>query len=233
MVKAPNVASPPADRVNRKSSLQTLGPLHYDEKMEKRDRILSCRHWIFDLDGTLTLPVHDFALIRSELRIPDGADILGHLDSLSEHEALPLRKRLHEMETELLTRTAAATGADELLSRLASRGSRLGILTRNTRVTAISTLAAIGAEGYFDPSCIIGRDDSLPKPDPEGVEKLCSGWGTPPDEAVMVGDYFFDLQSGRAAGAATVHVDPTRTFRWPELADLMVVNLRELSELLD
>ena len=45
----------------------------------------------------------------------------------------------------------------------------------------------------------------------------------------MVGDYGFDLQTGRAAGAATIHVDPTRSFRWPELTDIAVGSLAELA----
>jgi len=46
----------------------------------------------------------------------------------------------------------------------------------------------------------------------------------------MVGDYLFDLQVGRAAGTATIHVDGSGAFRWPELADLAVVDLGELAE---
>jgi phosphoglycolate phosphatase-like HAD superfamily hydrolase len=44
----------------------------------------------------------------------------------------------------------------------------------------------------------------------------------------MVGDYQYDLQAGRSAGALTVHVDTTRSFRWPELADVSVTTLEEL-----
>jgi hypothetical protein len=44
----------------------------------------------------------------------------------------------------------------------------------------------------------------------------------------MVGDYLYDLQAGRSAGALTVHVDATRSFRWPELADVGVGTLEEL-----
>jgi phosphoglycolate phosphatase-like HAD superfamily hydrolase len=44
----------------------------------------------------------------------------------------------------------------------------------------------------------------------------------------MVGDYQYDLQAGRSAGALTVHVDTTRRFRWPELADVSVGTLEEL-----
>ena len=44
--------------------------------------LASLRHWVFDLDGTLTKAVHDFALIRRALEIPPEADILGHLAAL-------------------------------------------------------------------------------------------------------------------------------------------------------
>ncbi|RMH01984.1 MAG: HAD family hydrolase, partial [Planctomycetota bacterium] len=45
---------------------------------------------------------------------------------------------------------------------------------------------------------------------------------------VMVGDFRFDLEAGRAAGCLTVHVDPAGAFPWPELADLKVRGLAEL-----
>ena len=37
------------------------------------------RHWVFDMDGTLTVAVHDFAAIRRALEIPPQDDILAHL----------------------------------------------------------------------------------------------------------------------------------------------------------
>ena len=37
------------------------------------------RNWVFDMDGTLTVAVHDFAAIREALKIPAEHDILTHL----------------------------------------------------------------------------------------------------------------------------------------------------------
>jgi hypothetical protein len=51
------------------------------------DLLKSRNSWVFDLDGTLTLPMHDFAFIRHELAIPDGSDILEHLGTLLPEEA--------------------------------------------------------------------------------------------------------------------------------------------------
>lgn len=199
--------------------------------MAHRHQILARRCWIFDLDGTLTLAVHDFPAIRTALGMTDGdPDILRFIASLPAAEAAARHARLMEIEYELAARTAAAPGAGRLLDLLSSRGSRVGILTRNTRDIALHTLAQIGLRQYFDPDAILGRDEAAPKPHPEGIAKLLETWGSAPNEAVMVGDYLYDLQVGRAAGTATIHVDRSGAFRWPDLADLEVATLEELAE---
>jgi HAD superfamily hydrolase (TIGR01509 family) len=199
--------------------------------MAHHHNILARRCWIFDLDGTLTLPVHDFPAIRTALGMAESdPDILHFLASLPAAEAAPRHARLIEIEYELAARTAAAPGAGRLLDQLLRRGTKVGILTRNTREIALHTLGMIGLKQYFSPDAILGRDEAEPKPHPEGIAKLLHAWGSAPDEAVMVGDYLFDLQVGRAAGTATIHVDGSGAFRWPELADLAVANLEELAE---
>ena len=194
--------------------------------------ILSRQFWVFDLDGTLTLPVHDFSVIRTALGVPRGTDILGYLASLPEEEAQPLHEKLAEIEAGLLDRIEPAPGLLHLVETLHRRGSRLGILTRNTREIARQTLQRLGVVDYFCGECVLGRGCAPPKPDPEGLFRLAEQWGTAPQELVMVGDYIFDLQTGRNAGAATVHVDRTRSFAWPELTDIGVATLAELLELL-
>lgn len=191
--------------------------------------ILDRRHWVFDLDGTLTVAVHDFAAIRRELRIPDDSDILGHLDSLPEMEARPLHQRLREIELELAHQTAAALGAVHLIEELHARGSLLGVLTRNTRANALRTLNLIGLGHYFEAGFVLGRDEAAPKPDPDGILQLADLWDADPAEMVMVGDYLYDLQAGRSAGAMTVHIDPAGDFRWPELADIKIGSLMEIT----
>lgn len=199
------------------------------ERSPGRADILDRKHWVFDLDGTLTVAIHDFALIRSVLGVPQGADILGHLESLPEAEALVARGRLNEIEDELAGRTEPAPGALGLMQLLHGRGVRLGVLTRNTRGNALRTLERIGLAPYIAPCDVLGREEALAKPDPDGIFKLALSWGAPASVLVMVGDYGFDLQTGRAAGAATIHVDPSRAFRWPELTDIAVATLAELA----
>ena len=194
--------------------------------------IMARSHWVFDLDGTLTVPVHDFAAIRADLGIPDGVDILGHIDSLPEREARRLHRRLDEIEDGLAARAEPAPGAVCLVEALHRQGRCLGIVTRNTRGIALRVLETIGIGGRFAPEDVLGRHDALPKPDPHGLAILSTRWGGTGGSMVMVGDYLFDLQCGRACGAATIHVDRSRSFRWPELTDIAVGSLEELAELL-
>ena len=106
----------------------------------------------------------------------------------------------------------------ELVRELAGRGYRLGILTRNARELAHITLEAIGLADCFAASDVLGRDDAKPKPDPDGLLKLAAAWDVAPGEMVMVGDYRFDLDCGRAAGTRTVLVNLPEN-PWPALVD--------------
>ena len=176
------------------------------------------KHWVFDMDGTLTVAVHDFAAIRVAPDIPATDDILTHLAALPADEAAAKHAWLLAHERELALGSVAATGAVELVRELAGRGYRLGILTRNARELAHVTLQAIGLADCFAAEDVLGRDDAPPKPDPGGLLKLARAWEVAPQEMVMVGDYRFDLDCGRAAGTKTVLVNLPEN-PWSELAD--------------
>ena len=191
--------------------------------------LLSRQHWIFDLDGTLTVAVHDFKAIKEALGIPPEADILGYLDALPPEEAAPLHSKLDRIERELSKKTAAAAGARELLAMLAEDDCVLGVLTRNTHTIARLTLQLTGLEHFFPVAYIIGRHEAPPKPDPAGALHLSGLWNADPDDIVLIGDYHYDLHCGRSIGAATIHVDTSGEFRWSELADLRVTSLCEVA----
>ena len=75
------------------------------------------RHWVFDMDGTLTLAVHDFPAIKVALQIPPEDDILTHLAALPADEAaaklgLSAVLRVEDGVVEVLPATGKfATGA--------------------------------------------------------------------------------------------------------------------------
>ncbi|WP_392604254.1 HAD family hydrolase [Stutzerimonas sp. CQPMC-PStu] len=171
------------------------------------------------MDGTLTIAVHDFPAIKRALDIPPDDDILHHLAALPADEAASKRAWLLEHERELAYAATAATGARELLHALRERGCRLGVLTRNAHELALVTLQAVGMGDYFASDDILGRDEAPPKPDPGGLLHLADRWSVAPSELVMVGDYRFDLECAKAAGARSVLVNLPENL-WPELTDL-------------
>ncbi|MEE4102318.1 HAD family hydrolase [Pseudomonas viridiflava] len=185
--------------------------------------LLDIRHWVFDMDGTLTVPVHDFPAIKRELGIPQDADILGHLAALPAAESAAKHAWLLEHERELALGSLPADGAVELVRELAARGYRLGILTRNARELAHITLEAIGLADCFAVDDVLGRDEATPKPHPAGLLKLARAWEVEPKKMVMIGDYRHDLDCGRAAGAKTILVNLPEN-PWPELADWHAVD---------
>ena len=189
------------------------------------------RNWVFDMDGTLTVAVHDFAAIRVALDIPAEHDILTHLAALPADEAAAKHAWLLEHERDLAIASTAAAGAVELVRELAERGCRLGILTRNARELAHVTLEAIGLADCFAVEHILGRDEAAPKPSPDGLLKIANAWGVAPGDLVMVGDYRFDLDCGRAAGARTVLVNLSDN-PWPELVDWHAADCRALKVML-
>ncbi|NIF19012.1 HAD family hydrolase [Pantoea sp. Cy-639] len=193
--------------------------------------LAAIRHWVFDMDGTLTVAVHDFAAIREALEIPVEHDILTHLAALPAAEAAAKHAWLLEHERDLAIASKAAEGAVALVRELAARGCRLAILTRNARELAHVTLQAIGLADCFPVEQILGRDEARPKPDPDGLLQIARAWQVAPQEMVMVGDYRFDLDCGRAAGTRTVLVNlPDNP--WPQLADWHAADCRALQAML-
>ena len=200
--------------------------------MSDNYHLLKRKYWIFDLDGTLTVAVHDFNAIRKELGIPEGQPIIKTLDSLPGEESRVQKKKLQDIEEKLAQNASPAPGVKRLLETLLPRNYYLGILTLNSRENAWITLEALDLAKYFSKESVIGRWCAEPKPSPKGINKLLNYWNVSAGDALIVGDYLYDLQVGRAAEIATVHVDPSATFSWPELADISFCSLNELTDIL-
>ncbi len=192
--------------------------------------LLSRRHWIFDLDGTLTVAAHDFDAIREQLGMQPGQPIVKSLSAMPHSQSEPLKKKLQSIEIKIAQNARPAPGAESLLDALKTLGCRIGLLTLNTRENAWITLQTLKIAHHFDESFVIGRWCAPPKPSPEGILKMVKQWGIHPEETVVVGDYLFDLQMGRAAGSGTIHVDLTGKSQWPELTDLHCISLNELRD---
>ena len=189
--------------------------------------------WVFDMDGTLTLGIHDFEAIRKTLELPVGSPILESLRQLPAEVAAVKHKQLRDIELDIARQATAQPGAHELLELLIAQGKQIGILTRNGKDIAHETLAACGLMDFFDPSLVLSRDCHAPKPEPDGILALLNAWNAPPTKAVMVGDYKFDLMAGQRAETATVYIDTAGEFVWSDYADYGVRSLKSVVDWLE
>ena len=191
----------------------------------------SDRHvWLFDLDGTLTVPAHDFMYARQELGIAADEDILTAVAERPPRERAAAERWLCQWELEVAAEARLQDDAARLVAHLAEAGCRLGVLTRNTRDVALRTLDAIGLRSVMHhDDVILGRDSARPKPHPDGILQLLQRLDASPREAVMVGDYLYDVRAGRAAKTATVLVCRHGETGWEAEADLVTDRLWPLS----
>ena len=185
-------------------------------------------HWIFDLDGTLTVSAHDFEHMRNELGLEPQVPILEALQAMPEDKAAPLWEALNELEFYYAGKASIMQGANELLQKLHDNGRQLAILTRNTMPVVKHTLEACSIDQFFPLDHILDRDSCIPKPSPDGIQRLLKFWQADADDTVMVGDFLYDLEAGKGAGVATVHLDTRGDVDWSEFTDIRVEGLGEI-----
>jgi HAD superfamily hydrolase (TIGR01549 family) len=189
---------------------------------------LSRRHWIFDMDGTLTLAAHDFQAFKQNHGLDPSKPILEQIPDLPLERQNEVHRELVKWEGSIADQAQRAPGALPLLQNLQARNYQLAILTRNTRELALRTLHAAGIRDFFPDPFVLGRGCAEPKPSPAGVLQILGQWGASPTDAVMVGDYLFDLEAGRSAGVFTIYIDREDSRMWQDQADLSLTRLDQL-----
>jgi HAD superfamily hydrolase (TIGR01549 family) len=180
-------------------------------------------HWrgvIFDMDGTLTVPVIDFAAMRLRLGIPSG-DILHTLKSWPEDRRQWALIIIEEIEAEAVERMAFQAGCLDLLDFLETFGLPRAILTRNTQRTVEVFMARLGRR--FD--VVITREFEPVKPAPDSALHICERWRVAPERVLLVGDYRDDILCGRAAGTRTCLLKNAHNEHYADLADYAVAGL--------
>ena len=198
---------------------------------------------LFDLDGTLVTMEMDFKGLRIELeaiyrsygmRQEDITWGRATIDSIKEfrrrmddqglpgREALEaVKQRIHSYELEQAPKAQAIPGAVGLLSWLRDEGYRIAVATRNNRDAAWCSMENTGILPFVD--LLVARDDvQRMKPHPEQFERVFEALGIAPAETLVVGDYTFEIEAGRALGCHTVGV-LTGTGTREDLADADIV----------
>jgi HAD superfamily hydrolase (TIGR01549 family) len=183
---------------------------------------------IFDMDGTLTVPLIDFQQIRREIDAPAGQDLAELINSWPEPRRTKAWKVIEKYELYAIENNSLQPGAEHALKRFADANIRLAIITRNTNHSTNALLKKLPVK--FDP--VLTREFPHIKPAPEPVLHILEYWQIKPQECLMIGDYIHDIQAANAAGAISCFFKNPDVTPWGEHADFTVKSFQEFENLI-
>jgi HAD superfamily hydrolase (TIGR01509 family) len=175
---------------------------------------------LFDMDGTLTVPLLDFDAIRRDMGI-GSAPILESLKRMPTDERAAAQAVLDRHEDQAAAGSTLNPGCRELLAWVDAQGILSAVVTRNTR----RSLRTVFDRHALHIDVCITRDDGKYKPDPAPLYLACDRLGVSIDQTWMVGDGSHDIEAGVAAGMKTVWVShgakrPFDSEPWRSVNDL-------------
>lgn len=187
----------------------------------------------FDLDGTLVEFNIPFEEIRAVLGIGDRFVLESILSEKDEFKRRKMLEILESYELRSAENARLAFYAEELLQFLRERKIIYGVVTRNSRKSVEIISKKFGLEFDF----VVSREDANPKPSPEPIRMILKKFNVEPSSALVVGDYLFDLLSGKGAGVKTALIVHERNREMIESfkihADYVFNSLKELGEFLE
>ncbi len=178
---------------------------------------------IFDLDETIVINRIPFAEMRSRiLKEINMSANPPHLYEFLRDLNPSYLKILEREEIRRAENSYVHPAFDEVLRFLRNENIKVAVLTRNSR-----RAAEIALGDYLQRiDALVTRDDTFPpKPSPDAILYLINRFSSTPSETIVVGDYDYDIQAGRAAGCITVRIGKGE-------ADYVIGDLSELIPLL-
>lgn len=180
---------------------------------------------LFDMDGTLTVPVIDFEAIRRDMGVGPGP-ILEQMQRMSALDRAAADAVLLRHEDDAAERSTLNPGCRALLGWLGEIGMPVGLVTRNTR----RSVATVFGRNELRIDVCVTREDGKFKPAPDPLYLACERLGVEPGQAWMVGDAYHDVDAGVAAGMVTVWVSHRQPKPFPAEPTLTVEGLPQLHE---
>jgi HAD superfamily hydrolase (TIGR01509 family) len=183
---------------------------------------------IFDLDGTITRPYLDFDQIRAEIGDVEGP-ILEAMQKMSPEKRGQAEEILHKHELLAAENSQLNPGVYEVFDWLRSRNNKIGLITRNSR----DSVERVCVRHQISFDSVVTREDGPSKPDSFPVIHTCREMAVSPTQSVVVGDYLFDLISGRRAGAISVLLTTQQNFDdFRHEADYVIEELGKLPDII-
>jgi HAD superfamily hydrolase (TIGR01549 family) len=164
------------------------------------------------MDGVVIESTLDVKEIKRVLFGSPDVFIIEGINALPEGEREIAWKKVEEMEVEAAMTACIHPEAIKLFDWMDKQGLKRGIITRNGK----ASIEVIKQRINRDLGLVIAREDAEPKPSPDGVLLAMKRLDVKPLSTLMVGDFTFDTDAGKAAGCWTVFL------RTPKFADLEV-----------
>lgn len=173
---------------------------------------------IFDLDGVLidSEPLMRFAFEQIYRRIigreqPPTERFLEHMGEsfpqIMDHLGLPhtLWEPYRQLCQQHIDRIKLFPPAPLLLTKLATQGLKLAVLTGKDRLRTLQTLEYFNLRHFF-PVVVASDQLHAPKPHPEGILRALDLLACAPREAVMIGDSISDILCAQRAGVKAIAI---------------------------
>jgi HAD superfamily hydrolase (TIGR01549 family) len=163
---------------------------------------------VFDFDGTLG----DSGISRDvlvswceQLSLDcEYFEIIEYLHTLPSEIQAEKTRGLLRLEEQQMAQTELYPGAVEWFSYLRNHNIKCAIYSRNTKKNIEAVLNA----KQLSVDMIMGRDCSIPKPHPQGLEIIVEKMNLDKDRTLMVGDSLIsDVQVGKLVGVKTALVN--------------------------
>ena len=157
---------------------------------------------IFDMDGTITVPVTDWQELRARIGAPPERSIMEHIRSLSADDQVRANEILLETEFQATDGVKLNEGFRELLAEIKSRGMRTAVVTNNHGAAMQNVLTQHDLR--FDVA--LSRDDGELKPAPDLIHIALQRLGCLPENALAIGDSHLDVSACDAAGVTCLYL---------------------------
>ncbi len=186
---------------------------------------------IFDMDGTLTHLNLPFDEIRKALEIKERFILEAILNSNKEERQKKF-EILKRFEIEAARKSRLSDGVFELMEFLDDNGIKKGIVTRNCLESVLIFTEKFDIE--FD--YIVSREVAPPKPSPLAMIRAIIEAKSRPDRSISIGDFKFDILSGKLARTRTVLLiterNKTMISEFAGLADHTITDLRQIIKII-